>query len=104
MYFQLPLPDPGELDLMRQVGKLNLTFSGFVQEFLIDMYGYVRIGGVEMLDWNENGMAMLLVAIHMTIFIVSFFYFLYNLVSIIQEQLLPLQSFLHKKYFQIGRS
>lgn len=45
------------------------------------MYGYIRIGGVEMMDWKESGMAIKLVFFHIAVFVASFFYFMYTLVS-----------------------
>ena len=137
-FYKLPLPDAGELELMRQVGKTSMSFCSFMQgtysycsiwamyihphptlshplshsspsnpsptpssppnpltpiEFLIDAYGYIRVGGVEMLDWKESGMAIKLVAFHMAVFLASFFYFLYTLVRFII--LFPLRLHFH---------
>ena len=76
---KMPLPDQGEMELMRNVGKTTYTLKGFFEEFFIDLYGFVRIGGVGMLDWRDSGMAMWLVFIHIFTFIASFVYFMYTL-------------------------
>jgi len=76
---KMPLPDQGEMELMRNVGKTTYTLKGFFEELFIDLYGFVRIGGVGMLDWRDSGMAMWLVFIHIFTFLASFIYFMYTL-------------------------
>ena len=50
----VPLPDEGELELMRQVGLVKATFWGYVKEFMIDTGFNLEIGGVEMMDWKVH--------------------------------------------------
>lgn len=64
------------MELVRTVGKTTYTAKGFLEEFFIDLYGFVRIGGVGILDWRESGMAMWLVFFHISVFLASFFYFM----------------------------
>ena len=75
----VPMPDEGELELMRQVGLVKATFWGYVKEFMIDTGFNLEIGGVEMMDWKDNGWAMQIVCFHQLVFLMAFFYFVYTL-------------------------
>ena len=75
----IPIPDAGEMELMRQVGLTKATFSGYLKEFLIDTGFNLDIGGVDMLDWKESGWALYIVIFYQLVFIMAFFYFIYTL-------------------------
>ena len=75
----IPIPDAGEMELMRQVGLTKATFSGYLKEFLIDTGFNLDIGGVDMLDWKESGWALYIVVFYQLVFIMAFFYFIYTL-------------------------
>ena len=75
----IPIPDAGEMELMRQVGLTKATFSGYMKEFLIDTGFNLDIGGVDMLDWKESGWALYIVIFYQLVFLMAFFYFIYTL-------------------------
>ena len=46
---------------------------------MIDTGFNLEIGGVEMMDWKDNGWAMQIVCFHQLVFLMAFFYFVYTL-------------------------